>query len=105
VAEYSDPTELMHHLCFLSMIDAKFTDEFGNTAHSEYAKAWNALQRFVEQTSADEGKQQLQLCIRNLHTAYDYLETGDSASASKLVMETEQLFKGFHQHIAVAGEE
>lgn len=104
VAEYSDPTDLMHHLCFLSMIDAKFTDEFGNTARSEYAKAWDALERFASQTPADDARQQLQQCIHNLRTAYEHLETGDSAAASKLVMETEQRFKECHMHI-VHGDE
>lgn len=104
MAEYSDPNDLMHHLCFLGMIDAKFTDEFGNTARSEYAKAWDALERFASQTPADDARQQLQQCARDLHTAYEHLERGDSATASKLVMDTERRFKECHQHIELGDE-
>ena len=99
------PTELADHLVLLSTIeDPNYTDEFGTTSASAYAEAWTSLERFIEHTPTEEGKEQLRQCVRNLHVAFQYLEDGDGDSACDLVMETEVMFKRARKYIALSDE-
>jgi hypothetical protein len=102
---YDRPTELADHLVFLSTIeDPNYTDEFGTTSASVYVEAWAAIEHFIEHTPAEEGKEKLRQCVRNLHVAFEYLENGDGVSASDLVMETEDMFKRARKYIAISDE-
>ena len=101
---YERPTELADHLGFLSTIDANYSDEFGTTAPSAFADAWETLAYFIEHTPTEEGKERLRQCIRNLHVAFEYLEHGDDVSGNDLVMETEEIFKHSRKYIALSDE-
>ncbi|WP_442482465.1 hypothetical protein [Aeoliella sp. SH292] len=104
MSNYTKPSELANHLLFLGMIDADFKDEFGTTTESAFAEAYDALEHFIELTPSEVGKGKLEECIRNLHTAFKFLQDGDDSGAGELIRETEELFKKYEAYIVVADE-
>jgi hypothetical protein len=102
MSKYTHPSELANHLLFLGMIDADFKDEFGTTAESAFAEAYDALDYFIELTPSEIGKEKLRECIRNLRTAFKYLQDGDVYGAGELIGETEELFNKYQAYIIVA---
>jgi hypothetical protein len=74
------------------------------TAPSAFADAWQTLEYFITNTPTEEGKELLRQCVRNLNVAFEYLEHGDDVSGSKLVMETEEMFKRCRKYIALSDE-
>jgi hypothetical protein len=90
---YEHPRELADHLFFLSTIDAHFSDEYGTTTQSAFDEARQSLEYFVERARTDETKELLRQCLRNLDAALDHLEKGEDGAGSRLLLETEELFK------------
>jgi hypothetical protein len=86
------------------MIDADFKDEFGTTTESAFAEAYDALDYFIELTPSEVGKEKLGECIRNLHTAFKFLQDGDVNGAGELIRETEELFNKYQAYIVIADE-
>ena len=54
--KYTTPAELGHHLVFLSLVDANYSDEFGTTTATAFADAWEAIQFFIEHTPDFDAK-------------------------------------------------
>jgi hypothetical protein len=99
---YDHLNELVNHLIFLSMIDADFSDEFGATAASSYADAWETLDFFITQTPSESGKKRLRKCIRTLRRAFEHLQQGECAMGQKLVIETEEMLKRGREDIQIS---
>lgn len=74
------------------------------TNASEFATAFEALQRFTEAARTEEGKEKLRECERNLRVAYELFEHGNEIDVAKMVQETEQMFLRARKYIPISDE-
>ncbi len=74
------------------------------TNASEFATAFDALQRFTAAVSTEEGKEKLRECERNLRVAYELFEHGDEIEGARLVQDTGKMFLRARKYIPISDE-
>lgn len=96
------PTELADLFSYIVLYAPDFPDEDECTNAEVFADAFDALDRFATSTATNEGEEAVLQCKRNLQVAYEYYEDGDDVTGSKMVQETEELFRLARRFIRVS---
>jgi hypothetical protein len=102
--EVNRPSELVDLLAYLALYMPEFPAEDNCTTAEVFAAAWTAINRFIDHTPTEEGKERLRQCVRNLHVAFEMSEDGNDVQASQFVQETEQMFQRARKYIDMSDE-